>query len=73
LHENSAKFGVSFLHARLHGSWLSKTGKSKIKKAVKHLYGQQLILKKFYHNPTRYLSSKVLGAIKAQKGSFIVS
>jgi len=35
--ENSAKFGVSFLRARLHGSRLSKTGKSKIKKAVKHL------------------------------------
>ena len=36
-------------------------------------YEQQLILKKFYHDPTRYLSSQFLGAINAQKGSFNVS
>ena len=36
-------------------------------------YGEQLILKKFYHDPTRYLGSQFLGAINAQKGSFNVS
>jgi hypothetical protein len=36
-------------------------------------YGQQLVLKKFYHDPTRYLSSQYLGAIDAQEGSFNVS
>jgi hypothetical protein len=28
---------------------------------------------KFYHDPTRYLSSQFLGAINAQEGSFNVS
>jgi hypothetical protein len=36
-------------------------------------YGQQLILKKIYHDPTRYLSLQVLDAINAQEGSFNVS